>query len=254
MERFPLTNKTTQTDNDLLYKQQIGQHFTDSTGEVLDKLNTFTRFVSRQSLSLFLAKNEIFKRILNVHGNIIECGVFRGSGLMSWAQLSAIYEPINHIRKVTGFDTFEGFQDLHAADVSANSEFEHKLKGSYTFEHIDEIKESVRLFDLNRPVGHLQKVELVKGDATKTIPQYIKENQHLVVALLYLDFDLYEPTKVAIENFLPRMPKGAIIAFDELNQKQWPGETKAVLDTIGIGNLHIERFPFVPQLSFAQIK
>ena len=68
---------------------------------------------------------------------------------------------------------------------------------------------------------------------------------------LYLDFDLYEPTKVAVETFLPRMPKGAILAFDELNQAAWPGETLAVLETVGLRSLRVQRFPFTPALSYA---
>jgi hypothetical protein len=87
----------------------------------------------------------------------------------------------------------------------------------------------------------------------QTIPEYVKNNQHLVVAMLYLDFDLYEPTKLALETFLPRMPKGAVIAFDELDQAQWPGETLAVLETVGLRNLKIERFPFHSALSFAAL-
>jgi hypothetical protein len=81
--------------------------------------------------------------------------------------------------------------------------------------------------------------------------EYIAANQHLVVSLLYLDFDLYEPTKFAIETLLPRMPKGSIIAFDQLNQKFWPGETLAVLETLGVHNLKLERFTFQPQISYA---
>jgi hypothetical protein len=100
-------------------------------------------------------------------------------------------------------------------------------------------------------LGHIPRVELVGGDACATIPKYLADNQHLVVALLYLDFDLYEPTKVALEVFVPRMPRGSIIAFDELCQKQWPGETAAVHEILGISRLRIQRFPFTPQLSFA---
>lgn len=79
----------------------------------------------------------------------------------------------------------------------------------------------------------------------------MKDNPQTVVSLLYLDFDIYKPTKIAIENFIPRMPKGAIIAFDELNSKEWVGETKAVLETIGIRNLRIERFSFNTYMSYA---
>jgi hypothetical protein len=109
------------------------------------------------------------------------------------------------------------------------------------------------LFDQNRFVGHIPKVELVRGDATKTIPQFIDDNPQLIVRLLYLDFDLYEPTKIAIENFLPRMPKNAIIAFDELNLRDWPGETLAALETLRINNLTLERFPFGSTISFARV-
>ena len=54
---------------------------------------------------------------------------------------------------------------------------------------------------------HIPKIELVKGDVRKTIPKYIKDNPHLIVSLLYLDLDLYEPTRAALRNFIPRMPK-----------------------------------------------
>jgi hypothetical protein len=75
-----------------------------------------------------------------------------------------------------------------------------------------------------------------------------------MVSLLYLDFDLFAPTKAAIETFLSRMPKGALIAFDQLGMKQWPGETLALLETVGIRNLRIERFAFQPQISYAVLE
>ena len=53
------------------------------------------------------------------------------------------------------------------------------------------IKKCISFFDENRPNGHLNKIELIKGNAVKTIPKYIKENPHLLVSFLYIDFDLY---------------------------------------------------------------
>lgn len=71
--------------------------------------------------------------------------------------------------------------------------------------------------------------------------------------MLFLDLDLYEPTKVAIENFFPRMPKGAIVAFDELDNPIWPGETMALLETVGINRLKMERVEFDPYIGYAVI-
>jgi len=253
MEQFPLNNPQTQTENDKRFQTEIGRHFEASSGTSLDKLRNFARFVPRQNLATFLAKAEIFRRIIPVHGSIIECGVFMGGGLFTWAHLSAIFEPVNHTRRIVGFDTFSGFVEVGERDRSPGDGADHdpKAVGAYRFEHPEELRHSVALFDLNRAVGHIQKIEIVPGDAVVTIPQYVNENPHLVVSLLYLDFDLFEPTKVALETMLPRMPRGAVVAFDELNQRQWPGETTAVLETAGIRNLRIERVPYVPQISFA---
>jgi len=251
--RFSLRNQSTQTPADREFHSRLSSLFDSATGSTAEKLESFARFVPRQALSLFIAKHLIFEKVVTVHGSIVECGVFMGSGLFTWAQLSAIHEPVNHGRKVIGFDTFAGFPALSAEDQtpSRGGDFEHKQRGSYCFDAAAELERSAQMFDLNRPLGHIPKIELVKGDAITTIPKYVADNQHLTVALLYLDFDLYEPTKIALQHLRPRMPRGAVLAFDELNQKQWPGETRAVLEEVGISSLRIERFPFTPAISYA---
>ena len=88
----------------------------------------------------------------------------------------------------------------------------------------------------------------------ETADKYLESNRHLVVALLYLDFDLYDPTKKALEVFVPRMPKGSVIVFVELNAKIFPGETEAVEKVIGLRNLKIERFYFDSYVSFAVLE
>ena len=249
-EQFSMLDPRHQTEKDREFARGMGDYFTRSPGTNMDKLRNFTKFVPRQTLSTFLAKHALFQRVVGVHGHIIECGVFLGAGLMTWAQLSAIYEPYNHIRRIVGFDTFTGFTKVNSKDKS-NSKLEYLQEGGLTTNAYEDVQECIRLYDLNRPIGHIPRVELVVGDAMQTIPEYVEKNPHLVVAMLYLDFDLYEPTKIAIESFLPRMPKGAILAFDELDQAAWPGETQAVLETVGLRNLRIERCPFTSALSFA---
>jgi hypothetical protein len=96
----------------------------------------------------------------------------------------------------------------------------------------------------------LPKIELVKGDALTTIPQYIKDNPHLIIALLYLDFDLYEPTKIALEYLLPLVPKEGIVAFDELNQKRRQGETIALKEHLSISGINLRRFFYDPHVAY----
>jgi hypothetical protein len=251
-ERFSMLDQRNQTERDREFAKSMEAYFAHGLGTNMDKLRNFTKYVPRQNLAHFLAKNALFGQIAGIHGHIIECGVHLGGGLMSWAQFSAIYEPVNHVRRVVGFDTFTGFASLDSKDSGDN--LEYAVQGGLATHAQDDVEECIRLYDLNRFLGHIQHVELVVGDAVLTIPKYVHDNPHLVVAMLYLDFDLYEATKAAIESFLPRMPKGAILAFDELNQSAWPGETLAVLETVGLRNLKIQRFPFTPQLSYAVLE
>jgi hypothetical protein len=248
-ERFTMLDPRRQTDQDRAFDTGMEAYFARSLGNNVDKLRNFSKFVPRQALSTFLAKHVLFQHVLGVHGHIIECGVFLGGGLMTWAQLSAIYEPVNHLRQIIGFDTFAGFPGMH--DKDAGDKLDYSKPGGLAVLGLDDLRECARLYDLNRPVGHIPRIDFAVGDARKTIPEYLEKNPHLVVAMLYLDFDLYEPTKVAIETFLPRMPRGAVLAFDELNQAAWPGETLAVLESVGLHKLRIQRFPIAPQLSYA---
>ena len=239
------------TDSEASYFEELGKLFEKSSGSTTEKLENFAKYVPRQAISLFLAKYDMFKQVLNVHGSIVECGVHLGGGLMTFAQLSAILEPVNYTRKIVGFDTFEGFPSLSTKDSHSRSEVAKKGGFAIPGEKYEELQSAITMFDKNRLLNHIPKVELVKGDATKTIPKFLKDNPHTVVSLLYLDFDLFEPTKAAIESFLPRMPKGAIIGFDELNLSNWPGETLAVLESVGINSLRIQRVPSVPSFSYA---
>ncbi len=243
---------TTRSEKEQSYAAWMEQCIADSPFSNLERLQSFSLYTPRQELTNFLVRYEIFKRVIEVQGSIIECGVLRGAGLMAWAHFSAIFEPTNHQRRVVGFDTFSGFPKLSKQDRASASEEAHP--GGLAVDSYDHLQHCVELFDMNRFLGHVPKVELVRGDAAKTIPQYLKDNPQLIVSLLYLDFDIYEPTLAALKHFLPRMPKGAVIAFDELNLKDWSGESIAVLESLKLRDYRIERCSFGSVMSFAQIE
>lgn len=219
----------------------------DSTEQ---KLETFPRYVRRQHLKRFLAMYELYKLILPVKGSIVECGVFRGFGFMSWLKLSAILEPENLTRRIYGFDTFDGFPTLSAVDQNPHTSTH---RGDLRSNSYDELVALLELHDRDRFLGHIPKAELIKGDIVQSAPQFVRDHPHLLVSLLFLDADLYEPTKAAIRAFLPRMPRGALIVFDELDNPQWPGETLAALEEIGVNRLRLERLEWDPYMAFARI-
>ncbi len=241
--------KHTSTERDFM--GGLVRAFQESSLPVGLRLQNFARHVRRQDVARFLAKHELFKQALNVNGSIVECGVFAGGGLSAWHHFSAIYEPYNHTRRIIGFDTFEGFPSIHEKDVIGGKSQHLETGALQTSPTIQaELENLIKLHDSNRPIGHIPKVELVRGDATQTIPAYFEKHPHHIISLVYLDFDIYEPTKVALEALLPRIPKGGIVAFDELNCPEFPGETIALAESLGLGKVSLRRFPFDPYVSY----
>jgi hypothetical protein len=194
---------------------------------------------------------EIFKLVLPVKGSVVECGVFKGFGVMTWAKLSTMLEPENLTRRIYAFDTFAGFPNVSEKDKNTIAEHGH---GGLYADSYEELSELITEYDRDRFLGHIDKVHLIKGDVVETVPKFISEHPHLLVSLLFLDMDLFDPTKAALEHFLPRMPKGAVVVFDELDNPMWPGETLALLETIGVKKLSLRRLEWDPYISYAVIE
>jgi hypothetical protein len=239
------------TDDEQSYGDAAAEYFELAAGTTRDKLLHWPKFVSRQSVAVFLYKAALFERILGVHGSILEFGVWMGGGLFTWAHLSAVHEPVNYQRRIVGFDTFAGFPAVSTRDTVAGASALADV-GAFAVDGIyEDIERGIELFDENRPIGHIPKLELVRGDVNETVPAYLATHPHTVVSLLYLDLDLYQPTKRTIELLWERVPRGGVIAFDEVNSPDWPGETEAVIETLGLGSLRLERVPFEPVRCFA---
>jgi predicted S18 family serine protease len=128
---------------------------------------------------------------------------------MTFAHLSSIFEHLNYQRKIIGFDTFEGFP----TEPSKFDDKEYGKKGYLNVNSFDDIQSAIKLYDLNRFLNHEPKVKLVQGDICNTVPKFLEDNPQTLVSLLYIDVDLYEPTKVILENFLPRMARGSVLVF-----------------------------------------
>lgn len=215
----------------------------------VEKFMNFPIFASRQSISRFLVRYELFQQIINIPGEIFECGVLFGGGLFSFAHFSSIFEPVNAQRKVVGFDTFEGLPEIHPKDRVAE-QTEKCTKGAMAVDSRKMLEEAAKLYDMNRQLAHISKIKLIKGDASQTIPQYFEDNPHSLVSLLYLDMDIYEGTKTTLETCISRMPSGAIIAFDEFGCERWPGETIALIESLGIRGMKLRRFPTDSYVSY----
>jgi len=205
-------------------------------------------FSHRIIVSDMLARIMLFKEILNISGSIVECGVANGNSLMLYAYMSEILEPFAINRKIIGFDSFEGFRS-----ISSENDPKNISKQDFSDAQETVIKNAIELYDMNRPLGHMERIEIIKGDAVTTIPEYVKHHPELTCSLLYLDFDIYKPTKVALEHLLPLVAKGGIVAFDEFNYDKFSGETLAAKEVLNINERKLKRFEFSPFIAYFEV-
>ncbi len=102
-------------------------------------------------------------------------------------------------------------------------------------------------------MSHIRKYELVKGDVVETVDRYLTDNPQTVIALAYFDLALYEPTKRCLEAIRPRLVRGSVLAMDELNSRDFPGETVALREFFGAEKYTIVRSQFLPDRSYIVI-
>lgn len=215
--------------------------------ELLDNLGLFLR---RQTLSRILFMHELYTKIINVHGVVMEFGVRWGQNLALFESFRGIYEPYNYNRKIVGFDTFSGFPEVDKHDGDKVAKGDYGVTEGYD-DYLDSI---LKFHESESPIPHIKKYELVKGDAVLSIEEYLEAHPETIVALAYFDFDIYLPTKKCLQAIKDCLTKGSILAFDELNCPQFPGETIAFREVFGIDRFPIKRNPLNPLCSYIVIE
>jgi hypothetical protein len=214
--------------------------------ELMDNLGLFLK---RQTLSRILFLHELYQKIIETHGVVIEFGVRWGQNLSLFESFRGIYEPYNYNRRIIGFDTFSGFPNTSREDGEKVSVGDYGVTENY-----EAYLEKVLLYhESESPISHKRKFELYKGDASVTIDDYLKKHPETIISLAYFDFDLYLPTKKCLESIKNHITKGSIIAFDELNCPEFPGETMALKEVFGLGRFAIRRSPLNPLCSYIVI-
>ncbi len=217
--------------------------------EIIVNLGLFLR---SSVLAKFLYINELYQEIIRIPGIIMEFGVGWGQNIVLFESFRAIYEPYDYTRKIVGFDTFTGYTSISEKD----GDDPLVKEGGYAVgeNYLDYLKELLNYHEAENTMSHIKKYELVRGDASKTITNYLDKHPETIVSLAYFDMGLYEPTKKCLEAIIPYTTKGTIIAMDELNSFEFPGETIALKETIGLKKNQILRSNYLPDRSYIKIE
>lgn len=243
---YKSTDNEDKSRNDLLYYLKNTKIPDD---QILSNLGLF---LDSKNLSRILLMNYLIKKTLGVHGDIMEFGCRWGNNTSLFVALRGIYEPFNRHKKIVAFDTFTGFPKLHKKDGKHDMMIKNAL---YTHSNYEKDLDKILSKQENlNPLNHIKKYEIVKGDATKTFKKYLNKNPQTIISLAFFDFDIYEPTKKILEMIKPRLVKGSILAFDELNDYDAPGETLALMETMGLNNVRLKKFPYASRVSYFEFE
>lgn len=233
--------------------QRDDRIYLEKRKELAEKLNIpylwqvadhFGLYAGIQTLATRLAVFEIMKKCLDVPGHMVEFGCWRGANLMFMAKALQLLQP-NTYKHIYGFDSFEGLQTFSPEDKGLPEHI-----GSYKGDE-ELLRTMIDFFGMG------DWVHLIKGDALKTIPHFEKDNPYIMFSLVYIDFDLYEPCKVALEYVSKRIVPGGIIILDEALTNFWPGEGKALVEFLadkGAGEYAVRNITFSRQPTVYLIK
>ena len=199
-----------------------------------DYENNFYLSCHPSRMGKVFAHYELFKRTLEVPGEIVECGVFKGASLIRFAMMRELFGTPD-AKKIVGFDAFGAFPET---DFEADKPFRDRfITGSgESGIGIDQLREVLERKGIGR------NVDLIAGDVRETVPQYVRSNPHLRISLLNIDTDVYEPAVTILRELYPRIVAGGVLVLDDYGV--FPGETAAVDEFFAGKDVEIKKFPF----------
>ncbi|GAA0104094.1 hypothetical protein UT300013_07160 [Paraclostridium sordellii] len=176
-----------------------------------------------------LAQYELYKKIVNIPGEILEFGVYKGASIIRFATYRELLEN-TYSRKIIGFDIFGEFPKTDNDDDNKFIQrFEEQGGNGIS-------KEALEDFIKHKNINN---IELIKGNIFDTLDEFLEKNKQIKISLLHLDLDVYKPTKFILEKLYERMVPGGIIVFDDYGTVK--GATDAIDEFLKEKNKKIEK-------------
>jgi hypothetical protein len=203
-----------------------------------DSFNDFIFSNDRNIFNKLYSRIQFYEMTKHLNGDIVECGVFKGSGLLTWLKILSMNEP-NSIKKVLGFDFF---------DSSFVDDLEKGIDRD-TMKQVFTRVQDLNLSDISLPTIFAKIIdagfdestfELIRGDVIETTKRYVEESPGFRISVLYLDMDLYKPTYAALKNLWNNVVVGGVIVFDEYAYHSW-SESEAADEFIEEYGLKLHR-------------
>lgn len=196
---------------------------TNEDAALIDSLRPYTMTSAERLWSLLNAVRYVVDERLP--GDFVECGVWRGGSVMAMARELGRLGVSD--RRIWLYDTFAGMTAPTAADVEAGSGVTAEAMlartevgdGNNVWCVAGRADVEANLATTGYPP---EQFTLVEGDVAQTLRSSAPER----IALLRLDTDWYESTRIGLEILYPRLVSGGVCILDDYGH--WDGARRAV--------------------------
>jgi O-methyltransferase len=152
-----------------------------------------------------------------IQGDFVECGVWKGGnilGIMEYLQYHQMSD-----RRVWLYDTFQGMTEPTEKDIDHKGEKAiNILESVKCYSPLQEVKSALNTS--NFPESNTM---IIQGDVLDTLQ--VNENLPKKIALLRLDTDWYESTKMELEILYPLVETDGVLIVDDYGH--WQGSKLA---------------------------
>ena len=213
---------------DVVARERACPSDVDSTiADVWSTVRPYTMTSAERIVSLCNATDYISQN--RIPGAIVECGVWRGGSIM--AALMRLSRASDTNRDVYLYDTFSGLTEPSERDVAMDGRSAREMLGTadrsddlWCVASLDEVKQNIA-----RTGYPPERIHYVEGRVEETLRTTVPGE----IALLRLDTDWYESTKVELETLYPKLAIGGVLIIDDYGY--WEGARGAVDEFIAAG-------------------
>ena len=203
---------------------------------VYDSFNRFIYSKDRKLFAKLASKLKFCELASGVPGDIVELGVFKGSGLMAWLKANELTS-VNQ-KKIYGFDIFDHealVSEIETQDATLMRELFEKR--GFKANGFDEI-----LKDIVINAG-FRNFQIIVGNVLETMPVFLQNNPGFRASIINFDLDTSEPTRFCLNQLWDRLVPGGVMIFDDYGVNEWT-ESDAVDAFIKTKSLPLNSTPY----------
>lgn len=207
------------------YMKELGEYYSclvsDGLGGVQDIplsiVQNIGAFIGDSGLGQLLCRYELYKKTIDLAGDIAEVGIFRGNTFLNWAKMVQIFEPHSHTQ-VYGFDWFKGMKPSENDDMNQDGKYVADLDFLLNLIKWQKLEDIAIVEDMDVTVG---------------LKEFVRERPYLRFKLIYIDCGIEEVMEASYKYLWPRLVNGGVLLMDHFNCSTSPTESAIIQKYIG---------------------